>query len=73
MNKNNIEIHQMGLKMSKKKKRKDIPYHIAHNYKQYELNKGDIKFWAKNESDANLYCDKIHWSPLSLKEISVGE
>ena len=59
----------MGLKMSKKKKRKDIPYHIVHNYKQYELNKGDIKFWAKNESDAKLYCDKIRWSPLSLKEV----
>tara|TARA_Y100000310_G_scaffold203954_1_gene204231 strand:+ start:230 stop:439 length:210 start_codon:yes stop_codon:yes gene_type:complete len=57
-------------KMVSKKKRKNIPYHIAHNYKHYELSNGIVKFWAQNESDAKLYCDKIKWSPLSLKEIS---
>ena len=54
-----------------KKKRKNIPFHIAHNYKHFELNKGSIKFWAKDKSDAKLYCDKIGWSPLSLEEILV--
>ena len=54
-----------------KKKRKNIPFHIAHNYKHFELNKGSIKFWAKDEFDAKLYCDKIGWSPLSLEEILV--
>ena len=55
--------------MGRKKKKKDIHYHIAHNYKHYELSKGIIKFWAQNKSDAKLYCDKIRWAPLSLKEI----
>ena len=55
--------------MGRKKKKKDIPYHIAHNYKHYELSDGIVKFWAQNESDAKLYCDKIKWSPLSLEEI----
>ena len=50
------------------KKKKDIPFHIAHNYKQFDSEEG-YKFWAKDESDARLYCDKIGWSPLSLKEI----
>ena len=54
--------------MAKKKKEK-IPFHIAHNYKQFELTGGGVKFWAKDESDARLYCDKIGWSPLSLEEI----
>ena len=52
-----------------KKKKKDIPFHIAHNYKHYHLTGGDIKFWAIDDSDARLYCDKISWSPLSLKEL----
>jgi len=52
-----------------KKKKKDIPFHIAHNYKHFELDKGTIKFWAKDESDAKLYCEKIGRSPLSLSEI----
>ena len=52
-----------------KKKKKTIPFHIAHNYKHFELTGGGVKFWAKDESDARLYCDKIGWSPLSLEEI----
>ena len=52
-----------------KKKRKDIPFHIAHNYKHWELGEEGPKFWARDESDAKLYCDKIGWSPLSLKDI----
>jgi len=42
-----------------KKKKKSIPFHIAHNYKQFELTGSGVKFWAKDESDARLYCDKV--------------
>ena len=52
-----------------KKKKKDIPFHIVHNYKHYSLSDGIIKFWARDESDAKLYCEKIKWSPLSLEEV----
>jgi|TARA_Y100000310_G_scaffold258593_1_gene267054 hypothetical protein len=52
-----------------KKTKKNIPFHITHNYKHFELTGGGIKFWAKDESDAKLYCDKVGWSPLSLEEI----
>ena len=54
-----------------KKKKKDIPFHIAYNYKQFELTGGGVKFWAKDEADAKLYCNKIRWSPLSLKEVQL--
>tara|TARA_Y100000310_G_scaffold107863_1_gene106326 strand:- start:1650 stop:1838 length:189 start_codon:yes stop_codon:yes gene_type:complete len=37
-----------------RKKKKNIPFHIAHNYKQYELEDG-TKFWAKDEEDALSY------------------
>ena len=40
------------------KKKKDIPFHIAHNYKQYELKDG-TKFWAKDEENAKLYIKKV--------------
>ena len=51
------------------RKKKTIPFHIAHNYKHFELTIGGIKFWARDASDAKLYCDKIGWSWSSLKEI----
>ena len=51
------------------RKKKNIPFHIAHNYKHFELTSGVIKFFARDESDAKLYCEKIKWSPSSLKEI----
>ena len=51
------------------KKKKKIPFHIAHSYKHFELTGGGVKFWARDESAAKLYCDKIGWSPLSLEEI----
>ena len=41
--------------MAKKKK---IPFHIKHNFKQYVLC-GGIKFWAKNDEDALLYQKKM--------------
>tara|TARA_Y100000310_G_C20077549_1_gene532279 strand:- start:70 stop:228 length:159 start_codon:yes stop_codon:yes gene_type:complete len=40
-----------------KKKRKDIPYHVAHDHKQFEWN--GIKFWAQNEEDSRLYIKKM--------------
>ena len=55
------------------KKKKNIPFHIAHNYKHFELTDDGVKFWALNESAAKLYCDKIGWSPSSLKEIKGGD
>ena len=54
-----------------KKKRKDIPFHVAHNYKYWELGEDGPKFWAIDDSDAKLYCKKIGWSPTTLKEIGV--
>ena len=36
------------------KKKKQIPFHIAHNYKQYELKDG-TKYWAKDDKDVKLY------------------
>jgi L-lactate utilization protein LutB len=41
-----------------KKKNKKIPFHIAHNYKEFELKDG-TKFWAKDESDANMYIKHV--------------
>ena len=36
------------------KKKKVIPFHIAHNYKQYELKDGS-KFWAKDDEASKDY------------------
>jgi hypothetical protein len=55
------------------RKKKALPFHIAHNYKHFELAAGEVKFWARDESAAKLYCDKIGWSPLSLKETKGGD
>ena len=41
-----------------KKKRKDTPFHIAHNYKQWTSNEG-YKFWARDEKDAKEYLTVI--------------
>jgi len=41
-----------------KKKKKDIPFHIAHNYKEFELKDG-TKFWARDAEDARLYIKKV--------------
>jgi len=40
-----------------KKKKKDIPFHIAHNYKEFELKDG-TKFWARDDEAAKLYRKK---------------
>jgi len=40
------------------KKKKQIPFHIAHNYKQYELKDGTV-FWAKDDEDAELYKQRV--------------
>ena len=41
-----------------KKKKKDIPFHIAHNYKQWTSDQGYM-FWAKDEENALLYRNLI--------------
>ena len=56
-----------------KKKRKDIPFHIVHNYKHWELGEEGPKFWARDEDAAKLYCKKIEWSPTALIEIGVAD
>ena len=55
--------------MAKKKKEK-IPFHIAHNYKQWTSDQG-YTFWAKDEQDAKFYLDKAEKNPFSLKEVEV--
>ena len=39
------------------RKKKDISFHIAHNYKQFEYE--GIKFWAKDEINSQLYIDYL--------------
>ena len=51
-----------------KKKRKDIPFHIAQKFKQFDSTEG-YKFWARDESDAKLFCEKMDWAIGSLKEV----
>ena len=53
-----------------KKKKKDIPFHIAHNYKQWTSDQG-YTFWAKDEQDAKLYLDKTEGNLGSLKEVDI--
>ena len=40
-----------------KKKKKSIPFHIAHNYEKFIHN--GITFWARDKEDANKYVKKI--------------
>ena len=44
--------------MAKKKK---VPFHIQNNLKQYSYEDGGltITFWAKDETDAKLYKEKV--------------
>ena len=56
-----------------KKKKKDIPFHIAHNYKHWTLGDDGPKFWARDEDAAKLYCEKIGWSPMALIETGVAD
>ena len=44
-----------------KKKKKKIPFHIAHNMKEYSYEDGGltITFWAKDDIDAELYRKKV--------------
>jgi hypothetical protein len=53
-----------------KKKKKDIPFHIAHNYKHWTSDQG-YKFWARDEEDAKLYLEVIGAHLGSLKEVEV--
>ena len=51
------------------KKSKQHP-NVKHNYKRFALGEDGPKFWARDIEDAKLYCEKIGWSPLGLKEIT---
>ena len=51
-----------------KKKKKDIPFHISHNYKHWTSDQG-YKFWARDEEDAKLYLEVIGAHLGSLKEV----
>ena len=53
------------------RKKKTLPFHIAQNYKHWELGEDGPKFWARDKEDAKLYCTKIGWSSLALTEIGV--
>ena len=55
-----------------KKNKKDIPFHVKHNYKKWTSDQG-YSFWARDEDAAKLYCKKIEWSPTALIEIGVAD
>tara|TARA_B100000902_G_C26660385_1_gene598134 strand:+ start:162 stop:293 length:132 start_codon:yes stop_codon:yes gene_type:complete len=39
-------------------KKKNIPFHVKHKYESFKLKDGTI-FWAKDESDAKQYREKV--------------
>jgi hypothetical protein len=41
-----------------RKKKKVVPFHIAHSYKEYELKDG-TKFWARDTRSATLYKNNL--------------
>ena len=43
------------------KKKKKVPFHIQNNLKQYSYEDGGltITFWAKDDSDSELYRKKV--------------
>ncbi len=51
-----------------KKKKKDIPFHIAHNYKQWTSDQG-YSFWARDEEDAELYVQRVGGNLGKIKEV----
>ncbi len=40
------------------KKKKKVPFHVKHNYEQFELSDG-TKFWARDEDDSKLYIEFV--------------
>ncbi len=44
-----------------KKKKKKVPFHIAHNMKEYSYKDGGltITFWADSDEDAKLYREHL--------------
>jgi len=47
------------------KQKKDVPFHISHNYKKFTLGvdvyppQDNTSFWARDEEDAKLYVLRI--------------
>ncbi len=54
------------------KKKKDVPFHVKHNYKQWTSDQG-YAFWAKDEQDAKSYLEKTEGNLGSLKEVEVKD
>ena len=54
------------------KKKKDVPFHMKHNYKQWTSDQG-YTFWAKDEQDAKSYLEKTEGNLGSLKEVEVKD
>ena len=52
------------------KKKKSIPFHEKHNYKQWTSDQG-YKFWARDEEDAKLYLERTGAHLGSVKEVDV--
>ena len=52
-----------------KKKKKNVPFHVKHNYKQYSYEDGGltITFWAKDDTDAELYKKKVKGNELQRR------
>ena len=55
-----------------KKNKKDIPFHVKHNYKKWTSDQG-YSFWARDEEDAKLYLEKTEGNLGSLKEVEVKD
>jgi len=49
------------------KNKKNIPYHIKHNYKQFNSVNG-YTFWAKDKEDAKKYCKLLNLVLGNLKD-----
>jgi hypothetical protein len=54
------------------KKKKDIPFHVKHNYKKWTSDQG-YSFWAKDEQDAKFFLDKTEGNLGSLKEVEATD
>ena len=52
-----------------KKKKKNVLFHMKHNYKQYSYEDGGftITFWAKDDTDAELYKKKVKGNELQRR------
>ena len=52
-----VDVNTMVEKSMVKKKKKVVPFHIAHNYEKFIHN--GVTFWARDKEDADKYVKKI--------------